>query len=160
MDKFNVIWCALWSDYIMTIHQYDPETEYFSVTTDVAQDFLFFLSEILGIKKDAYLSENSKDVAVVGISKEEMDRLIDWILDFNSKIRKPAGLPMPDLYLDEEKILDSTVIIYCNLISGLIYQMLTHQNEVREKVADWAAENFSSFYMRAYAEALQEKSRN
>ena len=64
---------------------------------------------------------------------------------------------MPDLYLDDEEILSSTVSIYCQWITEFISQMIKNQDQGREEVAEWASKNFLLFYARAYADALKAK---
>lgn len=155
MDSFNVIWCTLWSDYIMAIHQYDTKNDAFSVPTDVASDFLFFLSEILGAKKSARYLDDSKEVVVVRLDESEIDALTDWIMSFNFTTRKPAGRPMPDLYLGEEKIRKTTVNAYCSHIADFLLTMVTNQNKGRDNVAQWARSNFESTYKAAHHDALQ-----
>lgn len=155
MDKFNVIWCALWSDYIMTIHQYDTKIDAFNVPADVASDCLFFLSEVLGVKKSANYLDDTKQAVVVRLDDSEIDALTDWIMSFNFSTRKPAGLPMPDLYLEEEKIKNTTVISYCSHISEFILTMITNQKMGRDNVAQWAWSNFESTYKEAHRDALQ-----
>jgi hypothetical protein len=155
MDGFNVIWCTLWSDYIMAIHQCDTENDAFNVPADVASDFLFFLSEVLRAKKRAYYLDDSKQAVVVRLDKSEIDALTDWIMNFNFSTRKPAGLPMPDLYLGEEKIKKTTVISYCSHISDFIFTMVTNQKNGRDNVAQWAWSNFEYTYREAHRDALQ-----
>ena len=155
MDSFNVIWCTLWSDYIMAIHQYDTESNTFTVPTDVASDFLFFLSEILGAKKSAHYLDDSKEAVMVRLDGAEIDALTDWIMGFNFTTRKPSGLPMPDLYLGEEKIRNTTVNSYCGHIADFLLTMVTNQNQGRDNVAQWARSNFESIYKVAHLDALQ-----
>jgi hypothetical protein len=64
---------------------------------------------------------------------------------------------MPDLYLDEEKILESTVNVYCQRIAEFIAYMIENQVQGREKIAEWATKNFLLIYARAYADALNAK---
>jgi len=139
----------------MTIHQYDTKKDTFNVPTDVASDFLFFLSEILGAKKNAYYLNDAKDTVVVQLEEAEIEELTDWIMNFNLTTRKPAGLIMPDLYLDEEKIRSTTVTAYCSHIAEFIYYMITKQNLGREKIGQWAASNFTAIYMKADSKARQ-----
>jgi hypothetical protein len=139
----------------MAIHQYDTENDAFNVPTDVASDFLFFLSEILGVKKSAHYLDNSKQAVVVRLNESEIDALTDWIMNFNFSKRKPTGLPMPDLYLGEEKIRNTTGISYCSHISDFILTMVTNQNKGRDNVAQWAWSNFESTYKEAHRDALQ-----
>ena len=155
MDKFNLIWCTLWSDYIMAIHQYDTKNDAFNVPADVASDFLFFLTEVLGVKKSAHYLDDSKQAVTVRLEKSEIDALTDWIMGFNFSTRKPAGLPMPDLYLKEEKIRNTTVMSYCSHISEFILTMITNQEKGRDDVAQWAWFNFESTYKVAHQDALQ-----
>ena len=54
MDVFNLVWCALWSDLFMVQHQYNMENDVVNVPTEIASDFLFFLSEILQVEKNGY----------------------------------------------------------------------------------------------------------
>lgn len=155
MDSFNVIWCTLWSDYIMTIYQYDTENDAFNVPADVASDYLFFLSEVIGVKKSAHYLDDSKQAVVVRLDESEIDALTDWIMHFNFSTRKPAGLPMPDLYLGEEKIRNTTVIAYCSHISDFILTMIENQKKGRDNVAQWAWSNIESTYQEAHRDALQ-----
>jgi len=157
MDSFNIIWCALWSDYFMTQHQHDDESRTFNVPTDVAADFLFFLSEMLGHQKIGHYSDDQQKFVSVELTDEEIKKLTDWILDFNFSTRNPLGLAMPDLYLDEEKILESTVNVYCQRIAEFIAYMIENQDQGREKIAEWATKNFLLIYARAYADALNAK---
>jgi hypothetical protein len=139
----------------MTIHQYDTENDAFNVPADVAADFLFFLSEVLGVKKSAHYLDDSKKAVVVRLDESEIDALTDWIMSFNFSTRKPAGLPMPDLYLGEEKIRNTTVISFCSHISDFILTMLSNQKKGRDNVAQWAWSNFESTYKEAHRDALQ-----
>ncbi|PUE09912.1 hypothetical protein B9Z33_07190 [Limnohabitans sp. T6-20] len=122
---------------------------------DVASDYLFFLSEVLGVKKSAYYLDDSKQAVVVRLDESEIDALTDWIMNFNFSTRKPAGLPMPDLYLGEEKIRNTTVIAYCSHISDFILTMVENQKKSRDNVAQWAWSNFESTYKEAHRDALQ-----
>ena len=157
MDSFNIIWCTLWSDYFMTQRQYDDESRHFNVPVAVAADFLFFLSEMLGQQKTGYYSDDEQKFVSLELSDEDVDKLTNWILDFNFSTRKPLGLPMPDLYLDGEEILSSTVSIYCQWITEFISHMIKNQDQGREEVAEWASKNFLLFYARAYSDALKAK---
>ncbi|MBZ1350596.1 hypothetical protein KZZ10_08040 [Alcaligenaceae bacterium LF4-65] len=160
MDSFNIIWCTLWSDYFMTQHQYDDENRRFNVPVAVAADFLFFLSEMLGQQKTGYYSDDEQKFVSVELSDEDVDKLTDWILDFNFSTRKPLGLTMPDLYLDEEKILVSTVNVYCHRIAEFLAYMIENQSKGRDEVAEWATKNFLLIYAKAYADALKAKDSN
>lgn len=155
MDSFNIIWCTLWSDFFMAQHQFDTESDRFIVSLEVAPDFQFFLSGILAYEKPAYYANEEKTVARVTITAEEIEKITDWIIEFNLSTRVPNGLMMPDLYLDAEKIEVTTVNIYCNTISDFIAYMLKNQNLGRDRIAKWAAENFMLIYAKAYSEALQ-----
>jgi hypothetical protein len=139
----------------MTIHQYDTENDAFNVPTDLASDYLFFLSEVLGINKSAHYLDDSKQAVVIRLNESEIDVLTDWIMNFNFSTRKPAGLPMPDLYLGEEKIRNTTVIAYCSHISDFILTMVENQKKGRDNVAQWAWSNFESTYKEARSDALQ-----
>jgi hypothetical protein len=139
----------------MVQHQYDTESEFFDAPVDVATDFLFFLSEMLGEEKQAYYTNDEKSHVSVKLTHDEIERITDWIMDFNFSNRKPLGLPLPDIYLDEEEIRKTTVDVYSHTISKFILYMLEHQNLGRDNVAKWAAENFMLFYARAYSEALK-----
>ena len=158
MDKFNVIWCALWSDYFMTQHQYDKDSLDFQVTSEVAADFLFYLQELLGYKKEGFYSEEEKDFVFVTLSKDEIEKITDWILDFNFSVRKPTGLELPDLYLDEENIAISTVNVYCQTISDFILYMINNQHVGRNEIAEWASQNFTGIYLQAQTESIKLKS--
>jgi hypothetical protein len=157
MDKFNVIWCTLWSDYFMTQHQFDNGNHSFNAPVSVASDFLFFLSELLGYKKEAHYANSEKTFVTIKLTDDEIEKITDWIVDFNFSTRKPFGLMMPDLYLDEEKIAGDTVNIYCHRIAEFIAHIINNQNTGRDKIADWALGNFMAIYAKAYSEALQEK---
>ncbi len=157
MDSYNIIWCTLWADYFMAQHQYNPEADRFNVPVKVAADFLFFLSEMLGDEKNGYYASEEKKFVTVQLSVEEIEKLTDWIIDFNHSTRKPLGLIMPDLYLEEEKIAATTVNVYCHRIVEFIAHMNENQDRGRDEVAEWAAKNFISIYMKAYADALQAK---
>ena len=157
MDKFNVIWCTLWSDYFMAQHQYDKDSLDFQVSSDAASDFLFYLSELLGYKKDWFYSDEEKDFVFVTLTEEEIEKITDLIIDFNFYNRKSVGLGLPDLYLDEEKIALSTVNIYCQTISDFVLYMLKHQHVGRDEIADWAAQNFMPIYVQAHTESLRLK---
>jgi hypothetical protein len=78
---------------------------------------------MLGQQKTGYYSDDEQKFVSVELSDEDVDKLTDWILAFNSSTRKPLGLMMPDLYLDDEEILSSTVSIYCQWITEFISQM-------------------------------------
>jgi hypothetical protein len=104
MDSYNIIWCTLWSDYFMAQHQFDPESNRFSVPVKVAADFLFYLSEMLGEEKQGYYANNEEKFVAVELATDEIEKITDWIVDFNFATRKPLGFVMPDLYLDEEEI--------------------------------------------------------
>jgi hypothetical protein len=155
MDGFNIIWCTLWADFFMAQHQFNTESDRFIISVEVVSDFQFFLSGILGYEKKAYYANEEETVARIKITAEEIEKITDWIVDFNLSTRVPNGLMMPDLYLDEEKIEVATVNIYCNTISDFIAYMLKNQNLGRDKIAKWAAENFMLIYAKAYSEALQ-----
>lgn len=155
MDKFNIVWCTLWADFFMTQHQYDTESTSFNAPVNVASDFLFFLSEMLGHKKNAYYANQEKTFVRVELTENEIEKITDWIVDFNFSTRKPLGLVMPDLYLEEEKIAGDTVNIYCHRIAEFIAYMIKNQEQGRDKVADWAVNSFMQIYAKAYGEALQ-----
>ncbi len=157
MDRYNIIWCTLWSDYFMTQHQYDPEAKRFNVPVKVAADFLFFLSEILGEEKKGYHANDEEKFVTVELSGKDIEKLTDWIVNFNFSTRKPLGLVMPDLYLDEEKITATTVNVYCHRVSEFIAYMNENQDRGRDEIAEWAAKNFIAIYSNAYAEALKAK---
>ena len=158
MDKFNVIWCALWSDYFMTQHQYDKDSVDFQVTSAAAADFLFYLKELLGYKKDGFYSDEEKDFVFVTLSNDEIEKITDWIIEFNFALRRPANLMLPDLYLGEEKIALSTVNVYCQTISDFILCMINNQQIGRNEIADWATQNFAGFYLQAQSESIKLKS--
>ena len=158
MDSFNIVWCTLWSDYFMTQHQFDTENDVFNVPTELANDFLFYLAEILRVEKKGYFIYDHQETVSVKLSEEEVERLTDWIMDFNFSTRKPIGIPMPDLYLDEESIRPSTVNAYCHRISEFLTYILKNQNLGREKIGEWAMQNILAIYSRAYRDALEEKS--
>lgn len=157
MDSYNIIWCTLWSDYFMTQHQYATDNKRFSVPERVTADFLFFLSEVLGVEKNGYYADDEKKFVTVELSEGDIEKLTDWIVDFNFSTRKPLGLVMPDLYLDDEKIIATTVNVYCHRISEFIAYINKNQDQGREKIAEWAAKNFITIYAKAYADALQAK---
>lgn len=157
MDDFNIVWCALWSDYFMAQHQRDTENVVFRVPTNLAEDFLFYLAEMLGEEKTGYFINDEKTFVSVKLTPQEIEKVTDWILDFNSSTRKPSGLVMPDLYLGDDKIRGTTVNVYCHLIGQVIAYMLKNQSAGRDKLAKWAAENFMLFYAQAYSEALRAK---
>ena len=160
MDNFNIIRCTLWSDYFMTQHQYDDENRRFNVPVVVAEDFLFYLSETLGELKNGYYSDNEQKFVSVEMTDEDVDKLTDWILEFNYSTRKHLDLTMPDLYLDEEKILVSTVNVYCHRIAEFLAYMIENQSKGRDEVAEWATKNFLLIYAKAYADALKAKDSN
>lgn len=157
MDSFNIIWCTLWSDYFMAQHQRDTENVIFNAPTNLAEDFLFYLAQMLGEEKTGRYTTDEKTFVSVKLTREEVEKITDWIIDFNFSTRKPLGLMMPDLYLDEEKIRDTTVNVYCHTIAQFIGYMLEKQSVGRDKIAKWAAENFLLFYAKAYSEALMAK---
>lgn len=157
MDNFNIIWCTLWSDYFMAKHQLDTENLIFDVPTSLATDFLFYFHNLLGEEKSGYYKSNEQEFVSVRLTNEEVERITDWILDFNFSTRKPFGLAMPDFFLDEDKIRGTTVNVYCNIITQVIAYMLKHQSAGRDKIAKWAAENFMLFYAQAYGEAITAK---
>lgn len=157
MDNFNIVWCALWSDYFMAQHQRDTENLWFKVPTDLASDFLSYLASIVDDEKAGYFVNDDNDFVSVELTSQEIEKVTDWILDFNFSTRKPSGLAMPDFYLDEDKIRGTTVNVYCNIITQVIAYMLKHQSAGRDKVATWAAENFMLFYAQAYGEAIKAK---
>jgi len=157
MDSFNIIWCTLWSDYFMVQHQRDTESGIFTAPVNLAEDFLFYFHNLLGEKKTGYYSSDEKTFVSVKLRHEEVEKITDWILNFNFSTRKPLGLIMPDLYLDEDKIRDTTVDVYCQIIAQFIGYLLENQSVGRDKIAKWAADNFMSFYANAYSEALRAK---
>ena len=112
---------------------------------------------MLGEEKQAYYTNDEKSHISVRLTHEEIEKITDWILDFNFSTRKPLGLPMPDFYLDEEEIRKTTVSAYSRVISKVILYMLEHQNVGRDNIAKWAAENFMLFYAEAHSEALMAK---
>lgn len=157
MDKFNVIWCTLWSDFFMAQYQYDNDSLDFQAPSESAVDFLFYLSELLGYTKKAFYTDNDEDIVYVTLSKEEIEKITDWILDFNFSTRGPAGLMMPDLYLDEPKISLSTLDVYFRTISDFVLYMVKNQHVGRNEIADWAATNFVPIYFQAHTESLKLK---
>jgi len=154
MDVFNLVWCALWSDLFMVQHQYDMENDVFNVPTEIASDFLFFLSEVLQLEKKGYHLYDDEDTVSVKLSTDEIDTLTDWISNFNHSLRSQSSLPMPDFYLDEENIRPTTVNAYCQRISEFIAYILKNQSIGREKIGGWAMENFVAIYSKAYSDAL------
>jgi len=54
----------------------------------------------------------------------------------------------------------STVNVYCHIIADFLAYMIEHQDQGREKIAEWATKNFLLIYARAYAEALKAKDSN
>jgi len=155
VDSFNLIWCALWSDYIMTLHQYDTENHSFNVTADLAPDFLSFVSNVIGVQKRGNYLDDSMQTVVLTMDDSEIEALTDWIMNFNFSTRKPAGLPMPDVYLGEEKIRYSAVISYCSFITDFILTMVSNQQKGRDHLTNWAWSNFESMYEAAQIEALK-----
>ena len=157
MDDFDIVRCALWSDHFMSLHQRDTTRAVFRVGTILADDFLLFLAQVLDEEKTGYFINAEKLFLSVELTPQEVEQITDWILDFNFSIRKPSGLVMPDLYLDEEKIRATTVNVYCHFIEDVIAYMLKHESAGRDKLAKWAAENFMLFYAQAYGAAIKAK---
>ena len=157
MDNFNIIWLTLWSDCFMTQYQHDLESKKFIVPVKVATDFLFYLSEMLGYKKEAHYDDEEKEFVAVELSADEIEGITSWIIDFNHSTRKPLGLIMPDLYLDEETISLETAILYWNRTTDFLAYMIENQNKGRDEVAKWAMDNFNPFYLNVYSEALKAK---
>lgn len=157
MDKFNVVWCTVWSDFFMAQHQYDTDSLTFQVTTDGAADFLFYLHNLLGHEKNGHYIDDDKQFVAVKLTPEEVEKITDWIMNFNLTVRKPVGIPMPDFYLDEEKIEKSTVNVYCHRFVEFILYILKKQHIGRDEIADWALKNIMNIYMKAYSDALFEK---
>lgn len=141
----------------MTQHQYDLESKKFKVPVKVATDFLFYLSEMLGYQKEAHYDDGEKKIVAVEMSSDEIERITNWIIDFNHSTRKPLGLTMPDLYLDEETISLETVSLYWNRTTDFLAYMVENQDKGRDEVAKWAMDNFNPFYLNVYSEALEAK---
>lgn len=149
MDTFNVVWCTLWGDYVMAQYQQDMDRKFFVVIEKNASDFHFFLSNILQKDVRGRFTDQEKDVVAYVLTEEEIESVTSWIHEFNQMYRKPSGFMLPDYYLDEENIRDSTIEIYSKSFTDMLSYMLEIQHEGRDKVAEWAIQNIYALYMNA-----------
>jgi len=152
MDTFNIVWCTLWSDFFMAQHQFNFETNSFAVAKEYANDFQYYLSGVLNKEVIGIYTDENEDNVYLQISNEEIELVTDWILNFNQNFRKPMGIPLPDLYFDNETIKASTVVIYCESLSQFSHYLLENQND-RDRIGKWALENISQLYVNTAIEA-------
>lgn len=156
MDKFNLAWSALWSDYFMLQYQFNTGALGISVYKENAHDLKFFLENILNEPtKGYYLDDDEKDVWFE-LDVQKMKKITDWIIEFNDRYRKPLGMVMPDFYLGREKIEESTVHIYSNVLVDLNSYIIKNQHVDRDGVGAWALNNMMFYYNQAEIDSQSE----
>jgi hypothetical protein len=160
MDAFNVVLISYWSDYFMIQHQYDTSKTAFIVPKKLTKDFTDYLSIPLGQKSKWNCTIDKREIVSVHLTTEEVEKITDWILNFNFSTRNQLGLVMPVFHLDEDKIRITTVNVYCSMISQIISYILDKESVGRDKVATWAIDNFVLFYGKTIGEAIKAKSQS
>lgn len=143
----------LWGDYVMAQYQQDMEIDALVVYVDRAADFQFFLSNILQNEVKGRYTDEEKDVVSFALTYDEIEKITDWINEFNFQYRKPMRLPFTDFYLDEENIRDSTVNIYSKWLTDFLAYMVTNLGAGREEIGKWALDNVLKVYINAGIEA-------
>lgn len=161
MDAFNVVLFSYFSDYFMVQHQFDTKKTVFIIPENLASVFTYYLSASLGEKSNwnCTIDDNTQIVSF-HLTSAEIEKVTDWILNFNSATRNQLGLAMPVFYLDEDKIRGTTVDVYCSMISQMITYILSKENSGRDRIANWAIDNFMTFYGQTIGEAIKAKNRS
>ena len=156
MDKFDIVWHSLWSDYFMSLHQFNRESNEFVVIEELAQDFKLFINNILQREIDKYYSDEEKGLLIAKITQADIVTITEWVLNFNENIRISAGLnEFPDLFLGGEHIRSTTIDIYANYLLDFIEHINKNKVNDREKIASWAISKFHDVYEHAKSESLK-----
>lgn len=155
MDKFNIVWSALWGDYVMAQYQRNMGLTELLVCVDNAADFQFFLSNILKKEVIGRYVNSDRSIIYFSVAGDELEAITDWVDQFNLEYRKPFGLPFPDFYMGKDFINDSTIEIYSQFFLDFLGYMIKNQSMGRVEIGNWAMNNVMSLYMNAQIEAEQ-----